>query len=52
MKRLLIDKGNTRVKWKLLSGDDWDNSTVMCGELQDFAQWLDANKTPNVQVDV
>ena len=52
MKRLLIDKGNTRLKWKLLASNDWDQGETCRGSLQDFNVWLNASDITNTWVDL
>lgn len=53
MKRLLVDKGNTRLKWKFLAVSNvWDQSKVLYGSLRDFEEWLQAQDFGNVLVDV
>jgi len=52
MKRLLIDKGNTRLKWKLLASNDWDHGEICKGTLQDFNDWLTARDMTKTRVDL
>lgn len=53
MKRLLIDKGNTFIKWKLLDHDMWQQVEAHKGDLKQFSAWVAKLSDPaEVRVDV
>jgi len=55
MKRLLVDKGNTLIKWRLLETDSWQDVVTHSGNLKEFSAWLSGGQISDpseVRVDV